>query len=151
MLFLNEKIHIEGNQFFKVIDRDYPNSLFIYNYRSQDNWINSRLNHGIDSKNTSFIDRSLEVYAEDTQLVTMRWKQTRLEFEKEILAYFSGSEKLLTLDIEDVNLNHSEIISKFIGYQMDAKHWVWKGKKGEQSIRKNNFLAIKKLFSILKN
>ena len=146
MLFLNENIHIEGNHFFKIIDRDYPNSLFIYNYRNMDNWINSRLSHGVNSQNPSFIDRSLKVYSEDTEMIKKRWQQTRLTFEKEISLYFSGSNKLLLLDIEDGNVNHPEIISKFVGYQMNPKYWGWLGKKGEPSIRRNAFVVIVKRF-----
>ena len=42
MIYLDHQILIEGNTFFKQMDNDYPESLFIYNTRNIDNWIQSR-------------------------------------------------------------------------------------------------------------
>ena len=36
MVFLNEKILLEGNALFKNMDTDYPESYFIYNTRNID-------------------------------------------------------------------------------------------------------------------
>ena len=45
MTYLDYQTLIEGNIFFKQMDNDYPESLFIYNTRNIDNWDQSRLNH----------------------------------------------------------------------------------------------------------
>lgn len=42
MVHVNNHIEIEGNWQFRLMDRDYPGSFFIYNTRNIDNWLASR-------------------------------------------------------------------------------------------------------------
>jgi len=150
MIFLNENIHFEGNFFFKKMDRDYPGSYFIYNHRPIDNWIDSRLNHGQNSKKNSFIKRSFKVYGQDENYIIEKWKADRIFFEKELFAYFKNSKKLLKLNIEDKNINHPALIEEFLGEKLERKLWVWLGKRGDHKklslslkVKLKNFLLRK--------
>ena len=60
MIYLDHQILIEGNTFFKQMDSDYPESLFIYNTTNIDNWIQSRLNH--TNEQHTFLERFKSVY-----------------------------------------------------------------------------------------
>jgi hypothetical protein len=148
MTFLNQSIHIEGNQFFKKMDKDYPGSFFIYNYRDKDAWVESRLNHGVNSKNMSFIDRCKEIYGENTDLIIERWKNNRSSFEKTLFDYFKDTKQLLKLKIEQNDINQADLISDFLGVKLNGDYWIWLGKTNEPTKRKS---ILKKLSNNFKH
>src|SRR5262245_6609297 len=67
-MYLNDRICIEANFFYPTLDRDYPGSAFIYNTRSEEDWIESRLTHGAGFflekfkkiRNTDSVDQIVE-------------------------------------------------------------------------------------------
>jgi len=42
----NQHATFDGNSLFREILRDYPNTILLLNWRDQDDWIRSRLQHG---------------------------------------------------------------------------------------------------------
>ena len=122
---MNESIDLQSNKYFKILDRDYPDSYFIYNFRDVDKWIQSRISH--NSTGQSFVDRSLKIHNTNDPEELMRiWKIERFRFEEDIRRYFCGTEKYLEIDIEndDVPLK----ISKLIGKDMSGSDWEHIGK-----------------------
>lgn len=125
LTFLNNRICIEGNSFFRNMDRDYPGSFFIYNTRDVQKWIASRLRHfGLSG---SFLERYCKVLnTSDQKEVVAGWIEGRARFERDLSDYFGGSERLLILDIESDQ--PARLISSFLGMDLDESAWSWTGK-----------------------
>lgn len=136
--FLNNKICIEANSFFRIMDKDYPNSFFIYNTRDVQKWITSRLKHvGLRG---SFLERYSNVLqVSDQQRIVNRWIEERARFELDLHDYFGNSNRLLVLDIEADR--PAKLISSFLGLDLDDTAWSWVGKtpehKAENTIGQN--------------
>jgi hypothetical protein len=121
IFYLDHQILIEGNTFFKQMDNDYPESLFIYNTRNIDNWIQSRLNH-------TLLERFKSVYkTESTDDVIKKWKETRLNFEDDLDGYFHNKKNFLVVDIEK-ELNPTLKISKSLNIDLLSDAWTCVGK-----------------------
>ena len=126
MTYLDYQTLIEGNIFFKQMDNDYPESLFIYNTRNIDNWVQSRLNH--TSGQDSFLERCKSVYKiKSTDGVIKKWKETRLIFEDDLYNYFYCRKNFLVVDIEK-ELNPSLKISKSLKIDLLSEAWACIGK-----------------------
>lgn len=46
LLYSTKEADFDGNSAFREIIRDYPDAILILNYRNEDDWIRSRLQHG---------------------------------------------------------------------------------------------------------
>ena len=120
MVFLNDRILIEGNRYFRAMDRDYPGSFFIYNTRSMDRWVNSRLRHAPVGSN--MIEKFKHLYGtDDADLVVRHWIAGRQSFEAELNEYFGQSSKLLILDIESEDPGGQ--IARFLGMDLNPSAW----------------------------
>jgi hypothetical protein len=118
----NDKYVFEGNSLFQVMDIDYPNSFFIYNYRDMNGWIESRINHISNIKGLSLLELQFKLLnTNDIQAVKNYWKATRLKFEFDIRNYFAQKNNLIELDIDsdDVveHLNHK------LNLDLNPMHW----------------------------
>ena len=125
LTFLNNRISIEANSFFRTMDKDYPGSFFIYNTRNIQKWIASRLRHvGLSG---SFLERYCNVLqTSDQNVVVDRWIEERTRFERDLNDYFGESDRLLVLDIESDQ--PAKLISSFLGMDLDVMAWSWAGK-----------------------
>lgn len=126
MTFSNYSIYIEGNAHFRIMDRDYPGSYFIYNYRDTEKWLASRLNHD-PGRGHSLAERSRSIYnAKDDNELKEIWRNQKQRFEQDVKDYFSGCERFLEIDIEkdDVCLS----ISHLLGMKLDCSQWRIIGK-----------------------
>lgn len=131
MMFMNRNIDIQANKFFKVMDRDYPDSYFIYNYRNTDNWVKSRLNH-LAGMDISFISRSLSVHnTKDVTEIMNIWKLEKERFEFDVRHYFMGRKNFLEIDIEKDDV--CKAISSLLGRTMDSAYWKITGESYEIS------------------
>lgn len=123
MVFLNEKILIEGNAQFRNMDADYPGSYFIYNTRNIDDWIASRLVHN----GGRFFESSKAAFqTTDKDKVVKIWKDTRLNFEADIRQYFQSSPRFLELDINAPD--PQKIVNGFLKRDLDETRWRWQNK-----------------------
>lgn len=120
--FRNEKVLIEGNSFFRQLDQDYPDSLFIYNYRDVDDWVQSRLkqHHLISAMTPSEFHKKL-LKTESNVKIVEHWVRGRLLFEAEMRAYFEGSDKLLEIDIAAPDF--VEQLRDFTKLNLQPEHW----------------------------
>ena len=120
LCFTNHNVNIEANKFFRILDRDYPKSYFIYNNRNTEDWIESRLNH--THKGVSMVSRFLSIYnTSNVDVLKAAWRLEKELFEKDIKSYFGSSSFFLELDIECSNV--SELIGNFLGMTFNAEHW----------------------------
>lgn len=125
MELVNDRIAIEGNWYFRLMDRDYPNSFFIYNTRSMDRWLASRSKW--IGPSGSYLERYKKMLnTKRDDVVVEYWRSSRLRFEAEMHDYFSGRKNLLVLDIEEPRC--PERISEFLGMDLDSAHWGWENK-----------------------
>lgn len=121
--FRNERVLIEGNSFFRQLDQDYPNSLFIYNYRDLDEWVQSRLNQQnavSGMKPTVEFHKRLLNTQSDVKIVE-HWVRGRLHYEAELRAYFEGSDRLLEIDIASPDF--VEQLRNFTKMNLKPEHW----------------------------
>lgn len=120
--YRNTRILIEGNFFFRQLDQDYPGSLFIYNYRDIDDWVQSRLNqtHRITYMNTTEFHRSLLRTESNTKIVD-HWVRTRQFMEAEMRAYFEGSDRLLEIEINEPDF--VEQLRAFTKLDLNPEYW----------------------------
>ncbi len=126
MTFANYSIHIEANEHFRIMDRDYPGSYFIYNTRNMENWLASRINHNAGEEH-SLAARSRSIYnTDDEARLKDIWRARRQRFEQDVRDYFSGRGRFLEIDVEkdDVCL----AIGNLLGMKLDCAHWKVHGK-----------------------
>lgn len=122
MEFVNDRIALEGNWSFRLMDRDYPNSFFIYNTRSMDKWLSSRLRW--IGPAGSYLERyKMMLNTTRDEEVVEYWRSSRLRFEAEMFGYFGDRKNLLVLDIEEPRC--PERIAAFLGMKLEAAHWGW--------------------------
>jgi len=122
MAHLTDRICIEGNSFYRILDRDYPQSVFIYNTRKEDDWVRSRLNHdsGAFLRNFQQILKPASV-----EKVVAHWKETRQRHELGLFRYFAGRSDLLVFDIDQML---PDAICAFLGIELDTTKYKWVGK-----------------------
>jgi hypothetical protein len=114
---------IEGNQFFREMEADYPGSLFILNNRDSDDWLQSRKAHG----NGYLLETQLKILGtSDDKLATTLWKNQKTTHETNVRKYFANKDNFLEVDIS--NPNALEQISCFVGRPMNTSHWRVIGK-----------------------
>ena len=120
--FRTDKFWFEGNSFFRQLDKDYPNSFFIYNKRDVDDWINSRVNHRGRVGGVSLLELHKNILnTKENSDVINHWRKVRQRFEDDIRDYFRGSKKFIEIDISDPAF--VEVLSEFIGVHLDPVHW----------------------------
>jgi len=125
MVWVNDRIALEGNWYFRLMDRDYPGSRFIYNTRDMDKWLASK--YKWIGPAGSYLERyKLILNTRNDDDVIEYWRSRRLLFEKEMFAYFKDRKDLLVLDIEQPGC--PEAISHFLGMELDPSHWAWLNK-----------------------
>jgi hypothetical protein len=118
----SSRIRIEANQYFRVLDRDYPGAYFILNTRDLDKWISSRSSDFVTPHGATNLELEMRrLGSTDRQEAVQLWARERSTFEAEVRRYFRHNPKFLEIDITDPDLPHR--ISRLIGRTMDAEHW----------------------------
>lgn len=129
MVFVNDRIALEGNWHYRTMDRDYPDSFFIYNTRDMEKWLKSKAKWVGPAG--SYMARYKKILQTDKdEDVIAHWRDKRLAFEAEMRRYFAGRKNLLEVDIEDPDCPRT--ISSFLGLALDPAKWVWANKSQPQ-------------------
>jgi len=116
------RIRIEANQYFRVLDRDYPGAYFIFNNRDLSGWINSRSANFVTPHGATNLELEMRrLNTTDPQEAVQLWVRERNAFEAEARRYFRGNPRFLEIDITDPDLPRR--ISRHIGRTMDPAHW----------------------------
>lgn len=83
--------------YYELLDKTYPNSLFILNTRPLDNWIKSRLNHqGGEYANTFKKVLGVDTNEELVKIWTEQWT----EHHNKVIEYFKNRDNFIIFDIE---------------------------------------------------
>jgi hypothetical protein len=118
-----ESQRIEGNAFFREMDRDYPGSFFILNNRNTSDWIRSRENHN----GGDMIRKSMSyVGSKDPELIKSQWAREKEAHERKVREYFKGRSNFIEIDINSENI--PEKLSKFLDMEFDHSRWQIVGK-----------------------
>ncbi len=125
LTFLNSCLSVEGNAFFPTLDRDYPGAFFIYNTRSMEGWIKSRLAHR-NQAGESLADRYSRATGLAVAEVPAAWAAERRAFERRLFGYFVNSPRLLVLDVEAPE--PAARVASFLGREMNLDAWPWIGR-----------------------
>lgn len=118
---LNKNCFIDMPLLLPFLIDDYPNSYFIYQYRSLDKWIESRLKHA------NFRKRSSQVLggASESEVVDF-WKNQFIIYRTYVRRRMEHCNYMeFELEAEPVNE-----LASFLSqdYQVDVSHWSHKGK-----------------------
>ena len=121
-IFRNDKYVFEGNSLFQVMDIDYPNSFFIYNYRDMNSWIESRINHISNIKGLSLLELQFKLFnTNDIEAVKNHWKAARLKFEVDIRNYFAQKNNLIELDIDNDDV--VALLNTTLSFNLNPMYW----------------------------
>lgn len=89
---------------FKLLEKIYPEAIFILNIRNINNWICSRLNH-MNQYYTKYLNNIYETNYTNDEFIKM-WKNEYIEHYNDVIDYFADKkDKLLIYDIEKDNFN----------------------------------------------
>ena len=119
-----EKSPIYAFKYFKKLDKQYPDSKFIFNTRNVDKWIESRLN--LNRNNDDRISyrscRCGDNVHETEKALADCWYEEWHDHCEAVRSYFADKpNKLLTFHIEEDSVN--KITDFFSDISLDEKYW----------------------------
>lgn len=118
----SSRIRIEANQYFRVLDRDYPGAYFIFNNRRLDHWLASRSANYITPHGATNLELEMRrLNTDDPEEAVQLWARERIAFEGEVRRYFRSNQRFMEIDITDPDLPHR--VSHLINRPMDPAHW----------------------------
>lgn len=133
MMYLSDRLHLEGNALFPLFDHEYPGSRFILNTRDKARWLNSRSKHG-SREVGSLLKRACACYGQRAPRVREIWAEQWDRHHKDVLDYFAAEpEKLLVFNIE------TDPVDTLVSFLRDRvtlepANWVWRNKTSRSSI-----------------
>jgi hypothetical protein len=83
--------------YYELLDKSYPNSLFILNARPVDKWITSRFKHAGGYYVKQY--KSVLNITSDEELIS-QWTSIWNKHHKEVLEYFENNNRFIMFDIE---------------------------------------------------
>ena len=118
----SSRIRIEANQFFRILDRDYPGAYFIFNNRNLDDWIRSRSANFVTPHGATNLELEMRrLNTTDPNEAVLVWTRERRTFEEDVRHYFRNHPRFLEIDIIDPEL--PQRIARFIDRSLDAGQW----------------------------
>ena len=94
---------------FELLDKQYPNSLFIYNYRNVNNWIVSRLNHKCGNYLNYWRKNKKKLNLSDTEVIE-EWINLHRTHHEKVMSYFKNNKNFIYYNIEEESIQ--EFINK---------------------------------------
>ena len=88
---------------FKLLDKQYPNSLFIYNYRNVNSWILSRLNHSRGNYLNYWRKYNKKRHLSDTEVIE-EWINLHRTHHEKVMNYFKNNKNIIYYNIEEESL-----------------------------------------------
>lgn len=119
---------VEGNRYFREMDRDYPGSYFILNSRRTDDWLASRMRHA-DGRMLRW-EMAISGLS-DPAAVAALWQREKEDHERNVRSYFAGNPRFAEIDIDSQDVTGQ--VSRLVGRTLDATHWTIVGATGGKS------------------
>lgn len=121
---------------FHVLDKQYPNSLFIYNYRSLNSWVLSRLNFANGNYINFWKKYNNKEYLSELEIINI-WIELYNSHKNKVYDYFKNKNNIIYYDIENetmldfvnklpLNLKYTEEIKEFVTVN---KTWIFEDDK----------------------
>lgn len=130
-MFRTDNFLFEGNSLFRQMNRDYPDSYFVYNKRDIDDWINSRINHPGVVAGLNLLELQKKILSTNSDVVAIEyWKKMRGSFEEEIRDYFKNNKRFIEIDIYDPEFTQK--LSSHVNLPLNPIHWK---KHGENKLK----------------
>lgn len=117
----------DPKDYYKQLDKEYPNSKFILNIRDVDSWILSRLRH-ITKNLGGMLERDMKFYKCDMDNSIKRWRLLHSEHTTDVISYFKNrpNDLLIYNIFKD---NPQKIVDFFKDiYKLDLSYWNHIGK-----------------------
>lgn len=83
-----------AEQYYQQLDQQYPDSLFILNYRDVEKWINSRKNH------PGYLQKTVASTGMTAAEVIEDWKRNYYRHIESVKAYFKDKPNLIVIDLD---------------------------------------------------
>ncbi|HCG6384333.1 TPA: glycosyltransferase family 2 protein [Vibrio parahaemolyticus] len=99
-----------AEQYFRQLDQQYPNSIFILNYRDVDKWVQSRKNH------PGYLQKTVNSTGLTPEEVVENWKNSYYRHIASVKEYFEDKSNLivLVLDKDDSQKLYCELYARGI-------------------------------------
>ena len=118
MCYIDSNLYLyEANKHYRIIDKNFPNSYFIFQYRPINDWIQSRLNH----QKGNFYNKLSHNFHSEKDLIK-NWKDSYKNYYKDITTYFKNYSRFVQFDISKDDIQK---ISFFLqkDYRLRTKYW----------------------------
>tara|TARA_B100001248_G_scaffold261786_1_gene254278 strand:- start:1340 stop:1912 length:573 start_codon:yes stop_codon:yes gene_type:complete len=118
--------YFEAYKLFPLLYKQYPDAYFVLNYRNQNDWLKSRLNH-FDGK---YANRFMKTFGIDNERVlTEFWKKDWNRHHNRVRSFFSkNSANYFEFDLDS---DGPEVFIRNIDFDFQNKDWPHvKGKQG---------------------
>nr|ALF35146.1 Glycosyl transferase [Vibrio alginolyticus] len=83
-----------AEQYFKELDQQYPDSIFILNYRDVDKWVQSRQNH------PGYLQKTVNSTGMTPAEVVEEWKRNYSRHIEAVKQYFKDKSNLIVIDLD---------------------------------------------------
>jgi len=114
---------IEGSQFFRRMDQDYPGAYFVLNNRNTSDWIRSRMLHS----QGDLVKTQLRLLGSNDERDAIRlWTEQKTQFETEVRNYFDERKRFIEIDISEDRIPQK--LERFLGFRFHKVHWKLVGK-----------------------
>jgi hypothetical protein len=101
--------------YYKLLDKQYPNSKFILNVRDKDHWLLSRLRYG------RYCEEYARAHGLTVDQTVAAWSQQWDNHLIDVLTYFQGRDNLLVFDIEKHDIGY--LVSFFPELKLEVKDY----------------------------
>lgn len=119
LILSNNRVWIEGNQFFRELCLDYPSSIFVLNHRKTEDWLLSRINQN-QGRN---LRRQLKILqCSDVESATALWRSIKNQHEEHVQRFFKDkADRFVEIDINSPDV--VELLSSKLPYDLDPGKW----------------------------
>jgi hypothetical protein len=119
---------------YKQLDEQYPNSIFILNYRTQEKWITSRLNH------PGYLKKTMESTGLTKEKVIDVWKDHYNCHISDVRNHFKNKDNLIEIDLDNDNSNKlfNELNKRNFNLNITDLPHTHKTKENEATKNKNH-------------
>lgn len=105
---------------FRLLDKEYPESMFILTRRKIENWTSSLLKH-TGTQNTR-MRRFIYGFGNPINHIK-RYQEVYEKHNQNVVDYFSNKSNLLVIDIEDDDEAIARNVQLFLGLKSEVKHF----------------------------
>ena len=129
MELLSMKEHIEAFKYYPKLAKENPDALFIYNYRNEKDWVESRLawRNGYWTKRY-MANHDLQTEEQAVDAWVKDWRKHR----REVYAFFDANPKYRFIDFNIETHGVGRIMKVLPEFKLDMTKWGHYGKRNKK-------------------